>query len=314
MFAEIVAAVETTAKTLELADCKGIQEVVFQGDCLDIVKHFAGASRIHRADLVRKLDSLWQLLAQSPVKVHWSYVPRIGNKVADHLAGLAADSVRSDSGREEEVFFNGNEGRPELLVNTIRYPPVRIHTQDWRNQALQDLADTNETLSLEAPTAWRRELLVKYCIYHKNVAPPELETSWPGLVMYRRASKLPQGRHYALRHWQTSNKQVRYLALGPNAFDVDMKGCASTRLQPLPSLHEAREIFRTTLAHAPKAQTVLTKHLLQRAVGMDRESFLRFRRKHCRLRHCPRAKEVARSIGPGQANFDGTYSPWSLLL
>ena len=127
MFAEIVAAVETTTKTLELAACKGIQEVVIQKDCLNIVTHFAGASRIHRADLVRKLDSLWQLLAQSSVKVHWSYVPRIGNKVADHLAGLAADSVKSDSGREEEVFFNGNESRPELLVNTFRYPPITIH-------------------------------------------------------------------------------------------------------------------------------------------------------------------------------------------
>ena len=104
--------------------------MIIQGDSLNIVKHFAGAICIHRADLVRKLDSLWQLLAQSPVKVHWSYVPRIGNKVADHLAGLAADSVRSDSGREEEVFFTDNEGRPELLVNTIRCPPITIHSQD----------------------------------------------------------------------------------------------------------------------------------------------------------------------------------------
>ena len=45
--------------------------------------------------------------------------------------------------------------------------------------------------------------------------------------------------------------------------------CHSPAHPPLPTLPEAREIFSIHLARAPKAQTVQTKHLLQRPAEMD---------------------------------------------
>ena len=95
MFAEICAADATLDKALSLAASNQIREVILQGDCINIVKHFAGALRLHREDLVRKLDNMWQKLTHTPITVHWSYVPRVGNKVADHLAGIAANSLAS---------------------------------------------------------------------------------------------------------------------------------------------------------------------------------------------------------------------------
>ena len=137
---------------------------------------------------------------------------------------------------------------------------------------------------MEAPPLWNPELLLRYCIYNR-IKPAELDTVWPGLVQYRRPSQLPQGRYYAIRHWQTSKRVTRFLAIGPHAVEIDMKGahysllrlltCHANRRPPLPTLQEAREVFSSTLATAPKAQTVQTKHLLQRAVGVETNSFLR---------------------------------------
>ena len=112
MFAKIYAADATLDKALLLAPGNQIEEVIIQGDCINIVKHFAGALRLHREDLVRKLDAMWQKLTHTSIKVHWSYVPRIGNKVADHLAGIAADSLRYEAPLCEDVFFDSGEGQP----------------------------------------------------------------------------------------------------------------------------------------------------------------------------------------------------------
>ena len=84
-YAEIYAAHETIVKLLHCATSRNISEVIIQGDCLTIIKHFAGTNRLRRDDLVRKLDAIWQALSQTSVKVHGSYVPRAGNRVADHL-------------------------------------------------------------------------------------------------------------------------------------------------------------------------------------------------------------------------------------
>ena len=84
-------------KLLEHARQLQIEEVVIQGDCINVVKHFAGCIRLHREDLVRKLNAMWQKITHTHIRVHWSYVPRAGNKVADHLAGIAADSLRLEA-------------------------------------------------------------------------------------------------------------------------------------------------------------------------------------------------------------------------
>ena len=116
--------------------------------------------------------------------------------------------------------------------------------------------------------------------------------------------RIPQGRYYAIRHWQTSKRLTRFLAIGPNAIEIDMKGahysllrlltCHSPTHPPLPTLLEAREIFSIHLARAPKAQTVQTKHLLQRAVGMDNNAF---------LRHVYEGSIAAYAIPPALASF-----------
>ena len=122
MFAEIHAAEATLDKALNLAARSQIEEVVIQGDCINIVKHFAGALRLHREDLVRKLDAMWQKLTHTSITVHWSYVPRIGNKVADHLAGIAADSIRFEAPLCEDVFFDSGEGQPHMQIRHISRP------------------------------------------------------------------------------------------------------------------------------------------------------------------------------------------------
>ena len=70
--------------------------------------------------------------------------------------------------------------------------------------------------------------------------------------------------------------------------------CHTSAHPPLPTLSEAREIFSTHLAQAPKAQTVQTKHLLQRAVGMETNAF---------LRHTYEGSIAAYAIPPALARF-----------
>ena len=135
MFAEIYAADATLDKALLLAAGNQIEEVIIQGDCINIVKHFAGALRLHREDLVRKLDAMWQKLTHTSIKVHWSYVPRVGNKVADHLAGIAADSLRYEAPLCEDVFFDSGEGQPHMQINTARFPPILLPPKQWHVQA-----------------------------------------------------------------------------------------------------------------------------------------------------------------------------------
>ena len=163
MFAEIHAAEATLDKALNLAARSQIEEVVIQGDCINIVKHFAGALRLHREDLVRKLDAMWQKLTHTSITVHWSYVPRIGNKVADHLAGIAADSTRFEAPLCEDVFFDSGEGQPHMQINTAHFPPVLLPSKQWHLQAIQDLSSGAEIISLEAPPLWNPELLVHWC-------------------------------------------------------------------------------------------------------------------------------------------------------
>ena len=304
MFAEICAADATLDKALSLAASNQIREVILQGDCINIVKHFAGALRLHREDLVRKLDNMWQKLTHTPITVHWSYVPRVGNKVADHLAGIAANSLRYEAPLHEDVFFDSGEGQPHMQINTECFPPILLPSKQWHLQAIQDLHSGAETISLEAPPLWNPELLLRFCLYNRIKPPPELDTTWPGLVQYRRPSLHPQGRYYAIRHWQTSKRPTRFLAIGPNAIEIDMKGahytllrlltCHSPTHPPLPTLLEARELFSSHLARAPKAQTVQTKHLLQRAVGMDSNAF---------LRHVYEGSIAAYAIPPALASF-----------
>ena len=70
--------------------------------------------------------------------------------------------------------------------------------------------------------------------------------------------------------------------------------CHSPTHPPLPTLLKARELFSSHLARAPKAQTVQTKHLLQRAVGMDSNAF---------LRHVYEGSIAAYAIPPALASF-----------
>ena len=148
MFAEIHAAEATLDKALNLAARNQIEEVVIQGDCINIVKHFAGALRLHREDLVRKLGAMWQKLTHTSITVHWSYVPRIGNKVADHLAGIAADSIRFEAILCEDVFFDSGEGQPNMQINTAHFPA--------RPAAVQAMAFTGYTIGLNLRRNWIR--------------------------------------------------------------------------------------------------------------------------------------------------------------
>ena len=75
MYADAHAAEVTLRRLLKMAETLQLKEVVLQGDCMNIVKNFAGAVRLHRVDLVRKLESIWKLIAHSQVAVQWSYIP-----------------------------------------------------------------------------------------------------------------------------------------------------------------------------------------------------------------------------------------------
>ena len=97
---------------------------------------------------MRKLDAMWQKLSHTSIKVHWSYVPRIGNKVADHLAGIAADSLRYEAPLCEDVFFDSG-GAPYANQHCAvsAYPAA---PKQWHVQARQNLESGAEIISLES--------------------------------------------------------------------------------------------------------------------------------------------------------------------
>ena len=174
MFAEICAADATLDKALSLAASNQIREVILQGDCINIVKHFAGALRLHREDLVRKLDNMWQKLTHTPITVHWSYVPRVGNKVADHLAGIAANSLRYEAPLHEDVFFDSGEGQPHMQINTECFPPILLPSKQWHLQAIQDLHSGAETFLLKPPHFGIRNCFCGFASTIGSSLPPSL--------------------------------------------------------------------------------------------------------------------------------------------
>ena len=299
--AEVTAACKAVAAAITLSSQQSASEVVVQGDCIAIIRHFTGAYRVRRPDLVSILQDMWKRISTTWIPVRWSYVPRAGNRVADFLAGAASNTLkpRPAIGVSPGVSLGpGGQSRlsylpdhapqlPEYLGFLDDQSPDLVVVSDIGGlratlltspsqliqQTVEALRQSADTIYLLAPSVHNVGTMQTYsAVYGASGLPIN---SSPVEVMYTRSSVYPQGRYYPKASpWGNLPRQARHLALGPDAYEVDLQGCFYTLARllgdalsegpiGLPRLHAARQLIAMHIPNPRDLPELRPKLLLQ---------------------------------------------------
>ena len=249
---------------------------------------------------------MWDIIARTNVEVRWSYVPRAGNKVADFLAGIASRQAKqtfyqnSSSPNVQLNDFLGlyDELSPNIFVDAATLSPQIASSVLLQPSALEQLLHLAPVIILQAPRLYNPQLLGTYLAVQGGGFSLPSDTEQRELH-YIRSSPHPQGRYYPRGSvWGSFSRKARILGLGPDYWEVDLKGCFYPILRVLtaefgatpinlPSPAQARSLLDRCYLEGQHNEDFSAKRLLHVAVMRGHagfEGYLRNRGKEPDLR------------------------------
>ncbi len=218
-------AVRIIAKWLGTNPDEEFDSITIQGDNLSIISNWIGSGRLKQNEMHALLEDAYRIVRYQLSNIHWEYIPRDINKVADYLAGKASHLVRSV--RRELLT--------DPLIPTEQSTPFTYDQTTWKSKAITALENNDRYIILVEKlgpiSEYAANLQIKLPDKCRNLhaflaMQTQYGTTRAYPVQYSTKSAENQGRAYAVGSHAASNasKAIRILAAAQNHTELDVIG------------------------------------------------------------------------------------------